>query len=209
MAALLNGGNTMKIIKEKLAGFERFGTDWKLLLIRGVFLFMAGGALALGAWYNPGASIFRATGFSVLPLSALIVVALGCLETLDGVFATELRNFMFHLQMGVFDLVVGLVILFSLGGSPERLVLLVVAYLIVKGVLRWSLAYVAQLPDRTAIAIGSGVAIVLGLVLWIKPLTPGWLLAFAVSVEIALRGWAFIVFALWLKKQPVAEIPEG
>ncbi|MBM4200762.1 MAG: hypothetical protein FJ189_05695 [Gammaproteobacteria bacterium] len=195
-------------IKDTVVRFERFGTDWKLLLLRGAALFMAGGSLALGAWLNPDATIMRAIGFSVLPLAALLVFALGCVEIFDTVLATALRDFVLHLQMGVFDLVVGLVMLFSLGGTPERLVLLVIVYLIVKAAVRTALAYAAQLPDRQSIAIGAGVSILLGLVIWIKPVTPGWLLAFAVSVDIALRGWTFMMFAFWLRKQqPGASAP--
>jgi uncharacterized membrane protein HdeD (DUF308 family) len=164
--------------------------------------------LALGAWLNPDATIMRATGFSVLPLAALLVFALGCVEIFDTVLSTALRDFMLHLQTGVFDLVVGLVMLFSLGGTPERLVLLVIAYLIVKAAVRTALAYAAQLPDRRSIAVGAGISILLGLVIWIKPITPGWLLAFAVSVDIALRGWTFMMFAFWLRKQqPGASAP--
>ncbi|MGY6216775.1 HdeD family acid-resistance protein [Methylolobus aquaticus] len=188
-------------IRDRFVRFERFGTDWKLLLLRGAALFMAGGSLALGAWLNPDATILRATGFSVLPLAALLVFALGCLEIFDTVLATKLGDFVLHLNMGVFDLVVGLIMLFSLGGTPERLVLLVIAYLIVKAAVRTALAYAAQLPDRRSIAIGAGISLVLGLTIWIKPVTPGWLLAFAVSVDIALRGWTFMMFSFWLRKQ--------
>lgn len=194
-------------VRQKFARLERFGTDWRLLLLRGAALFMAGGALALGAWLNPDATLLRADGFSVLPLAALVVFALGCLETLDTVLATELRDFVLHLQMGVFDLVVGLIMLFSLGGTPDRLVLLVIAYLIVKASVRTALAYAAQLPDRLSIAFGAGISIVLGLVIWIKPTVPGWLLAFAISLDIALRGWAFITFAFWLRKQAMGTSP--
>jgi hypothetical protein len=48
--------------------------------------------------------------------------------------------------------------------------------------------------------IGAGVSVILGLLVFAEwPSSAGWFLAFCLSADIGLRGWALIKLGLWLK----------
>lgn len=189
-------------LSDKFSKFEHFSTDWRRLLGRGFIMLVIGTTLAIASVFNPGGSVMHAGDFSWLPVAAIVVLLLGLLECFDAVIAKELRDFFLHLQSGVLDVVVATLIIFSIGGDPARLSLLLVAYLIVKATIRIILAYVTQLPQRASTTLGAAVSIVLGFLMWVQwPTSAAWFLAFCLSVDIALRGWAVMMFAFWLKRQ--------
>jgi uncharacterized membrane protein HdeD (DUF308 family) len=104
------------------------------------------------------------------------------------------------------DVVVGGLIIFSIGDDPARLSLLITAFLIVKGVIRITLAYVTQIPNIVSTSVGAVMSIILGLLIWLEwPSSAGWFLAFCLSAEIGLRGWALMMFAFWIKAQKERE----
>ncbi|MBS1213772.1 MAG: hypothetical protein H6R26_2389, partial [Proteobacteria bacterium] len=93
-------------------------------------------------------------------------------------------------------------IIFGIGGHPDRLSLLLVGYLIVKATIRIVLVYATQLPQRSPAMLGAAVSIVLGLLMWVQwPTSAAWFLAFCLSADIAVRGWSQIMFAFWLRSQ--------
>lgn len=189
-------------LQAKLARFERFGTDWRRLLVRGATMFSIGAVLGLASLSNPDATLMYAAGYSWLPAAALVVLAVGLLECLDAAFAREQRDFFLHLQNGVLDVIVGGMIAFSVDADPARLALLIAAFLMVKGVVRMTLARAMQLPHKTSTMLGAGVSFLLGFLIWREWRSPAaWALAASLSAEISLRGWALMMFAFWLKTQ--------
>jgi uncharacterized membrane protein HdeD (DUF308 family) len=47
----------------------------------------------------------------------------------------------------------------------------------------------------------------MGFMIWMGwPSTAGWFLSLCLNVEIAVRGWAIIIFALWVKNQTDTEL---
>lgn len=188
--------------QSKLARFERFGTDWRRLLARGAIMLSVGALLGLASLANPDATLLYAAGHSWLPAAALVVLAVGLLECLDAAFAREQRDFFLHLQNGVLDVIVGGMIAFSVDADPARLVLLIAAFLMIKGVLRMTLARATQLPHKTSTMLGAGVSFLLGFLIWREWRSPAaWALAASLSAEIGLRGWALMMFAFWVKSQ--------
>ncbi|MGZ8218344.1 HdeD family acid-resistance protein [Methylomagnum sp.] len=193
-------------LRAKFARFERFGTDWRRLLVRGAVMLFVGVALAIAALFNPDAMLLHAREFSWLPAAGFVVLAVGILECFDAAIAKELRDFFLHLQNGVLDVVVAGLIIFSIGDDPARLSLLIAAFLMVKGILRTILAQATQVPHRTSTIVGAGVSFVLGMLIWAEwPSQAAWFLSVALSAEIGFRGWALMMFAFWAKAQKTRE----
>lgn len=134
-------------LQGKLARFERFGTDWRRLLARGTIMLSIGALLGLASLSNPDATLLYLAGYSWLPAAALVVLAVGLLECLDAALAREQRDFFLHLQNGVLDVIVGGMIVFSVDADPARLVLLIAAFLMIKGVPGPGDAVATQDPD--------------------------------------------------------------
>lgn len=152
--------------------------------------------------FSPDVMIFHSREMSWLPLCGFVVLAVGWLECLDALFIKDIKDFFLKLQNGILDVVVAGLIVFSSGDDPARLSLLIAAFLITKGLFRITLSYAIANANVISTRIGAGVSIVLGLLIWIEwPSSAGWFLAFCLSMEIALRGWAVITLSLWLRLQ--------
>lgn len=193
-------------LREKFSKIEYVGTDWRRLLIRGSLMLVIGVILVVATVFKHDVIIMQVRDFSWLPVCGFVVLAVGLLECFDALIAKELGNFFLNLQNGVLDVVVAGLIIFSIGDDPARLSLLITAFLIVKGIFRITLAYATQIPNIVSTSVGAGVSIILGLLIWLEwPSSAGWFLAFCLSAEIGLRGWAILMFAFWVKSQKERE----
>lgn len=189
-------------LREKFSKIEYVGTDWRRLLIRGSLMLLIGVGLVIATVFKHDMIIMQVRDFSWLPVCGFVVLVVGLLECFDAAIAKELRDFFLNLQNGVLDVVVAGLIILSIGDDPARLSLLIAAFLIVKGIFRMTLAFVTQLPNIVSTSVGAGVSIILGLLIWLDwPSSAAWFLAFCLSAEIGLRGWALIMFAFWMKSQ--------
>jgi uncharacterized membrane protein HdeD (DUF308 family) len=185
-----------------LSRFERFGMDWRRVLLRGAMTCLIGLSLAMAALFNPDAMLLHARDFSWLPAGGLAVLAVGILEGLDAAIAKESRDFFLHLQNGILDVVVGGLIVFGIGGDPSRLSLLIAAFLMAKGLFRIVLAQAMRLRKASTLVVG-GISVLLGFLISAEwPSAAAWFLAFCLAAEIGLRGWALMTFAFWLKARP-------
>lgn len=192
-------------LAEKFSSFERFSTDWRRLFGRGLTQLLIGVSLTIASVFNPDGSIMHAGEFSWLPMAAFVILFVGALECLDAAIAKELRDFFLHLQSGVLDVVVASLVIFSISGDPERLSLLLVAYMLVKAIIRIVLIFATRLTQRSSAVIGSAASILLGMLMWVQwPTSAAWFLAFCLSADIGLRGWSMMMFALWLRDQKTA-----
>lgn len=125
---------------------------------------------------------------------------LGLFEAVEALLAEELLGFLLSLQHALLDIVVGFMIVFNLGNDPSRLALLIAALLIIRGLGRLIFANVAELEERRALSIGASTSVLLGLLISLHwPTAAAWFMALSLSLEIALRGWAQMRVALWLK----------
>jgi uncharacterized membrane protein HdeD (DUF308 family) len=197
-------------LREKFSEFHRYPADWRRLMVQGGTILLAGALLALASLLNPDVSILHARGHSLLPVSAFILLGMGLLEFLDAFLAKELRDFIHNLQVGALDTVVAGVIILGISEEPERLSLLITAFLLTRGIVRITLAYSMQLPLAVSTAAGGATSILLGLLIWLEwPSSAGWFLAFCLNVEIGLRGWAMMMFALWIQARKPGEAVNG
>lgn len=193
-------------LREKFSNLEHFGTDWRRLLTRGAFMLLIGVALVLSTMFKHDVIIMQVRDFSWLPVCGFVLLIVGLLECFDAAIAKELRDFFLNLQNGIFDVVVAGLIIFSIGDDPTRLSLLIAAFLFVKGLFRLVVTYATRPPNIFSTSVGSGVSIILGLLIWLEwPSSAGWFLAFCLSAEIGLRGWAIMMFAFWVKSQKERE----
>ena len=181
---------------------ERFEMDWRRLLAQGIVIMLMGMGLILVSTVRSHVIILSARDLSWLPASGMVILALGLLECLDAFLAKESRDFLQNLQVGVLDTVMGALIIFSVAEEPARFSLMITNYLIVRGIVRITLIYALQLPRAALSSIGGLISIVMGFMVWMGwPSTAGWFLSLCLNIEIAVRGWAIIIFALWVKKQ--------
>jgi uncharacterized membrane protein HdeD (DUF308 family) len=190
----------MKLL-DKLTQSERYEQNWRLLLLQGMVICFMGVALGIASIFNPNAIVLNARDFSWLPVSGMIILSLGILECADAFLAKEMRDFLQNLQVGVLDVVIGSMTIFAITGAPERLSLMIASYLIVRGVVRITLANGLHLPNTVSTSVGGMASIVLGVLIWMQwPSSAAWFLALGLNVEIASRGWAIMMFGLWVKR---------
>jgi len=190
----------MKLL-EKLAQSERYSMSWKALLLQGGTIGFLGIALGVASVSSPDANILNARDFSWLPMSGIVILALGVVECADAFLAKEMRDFLQNLQVGVLDVVVGGLVVLSISGAPQRLSLMLAAYLIVRGAVRITLVNVLRLPNAKSTSLGGLVSIALGVMIFKEwPSAAAWFLALCLNVEISFRGWAICMFALWVRQ---------
>jgi uncharacterized membrane protein HdeD (DUF308 family) len=185
---------------EKIFPYERFDMDWRRLLIQGAVILLMGVMLAMASALNPNAIVLTARLLSWLPVSGMVILSLGLLECLDAALAKETRDFLQNLQVGVLDAVIGAMIILSVTEEPARLSMMIAAFLMVRGLVRITLVYTLQLPHTLSTSLGGLVSIIMGIFIWLEwPSTEGWFLSLCLNIEIAVRGWAIMMFALWVR----------
>jgi uncharacterized membrane protein HdeD (DUF308 family) len=168
---------------------------------------LIGIALVLLSTVRSNVIILSAKELSWLPASGMVILALGLLECLDAFLAKETRDFLQNLQVGVLDTVIGALIILSVADEPARFSMMISNYLIVRGIVRITLIYAMQLPRAALSSIGGFLSIIMGFMIWMGwPSTAGWFLSLCLNIEIAVRGWAIIIFALWVRKQKEDEL---
>ena len=191
---------------EKFTTFEIFGVGWRRLRLRGSLMLAIGALLAFASLFNPKLTIMHGDDFSLLPLSGIVLLAVGLLESFDAYIAKESKDFFLSLQNAILDVVVAILIIFSLGDKPEKLAPLIAAFLIIKGIYRTIITYAMPSTNGTSARITAGISIFLGLLVWREwPSSAGYILAFCLSAEIAMRGWALLKFADVLMAQEAQE----
>lgn len=192
---------------KKIFRAERFEMDWRRLIAQGIVIMLIGVSLVLLSSVRSNVIILSAKGLSWLPASGMVILALGLVECLDAFLAKEPRDFLQNLQVGVLDTVIGALIILSVAEEPARFSFMIASYLMARGIVRITLIYAMQLPRAALSSIGGFLSIVMGFMIWLGwPSTAGWFLSLCLNIEIAVRGWAIIIFALWVKKQKEDEL---
>jgi len=185
---------------EKSSRFEHFTMSWVRLLIQAAIVLFSGVILSLASFLNPSAVVMSARFFSWLPLCGAILLILGILECIDAFLSQEQRDFFQNLQVGVLDSVTGALLILSISDSPERLGLMIAAFLIVRGIVRIVLTLTLHLPQIIPTTICGVVSVLTGILVFLQwPTSASWFSAFCLSLEIAFRGWAMMMFALWVR----------
>ena len=134
--------------------FSQFLPQKISIYIRASLMLIFGGIISIFSLIAPNVQIMSVnTGW--LPLAAFIILVVGFLEWFDTYISRDTHRFIVNLQFAVMDSIFGLLILFSLGNDINQLTLLIVAYLMVKGVFRFSAALAGGFPHSYSTIIGS------------------------------------------------------
>ena len=153
----------MKLLT-KLNRFEGFETDWRRLIIVSISVMLIGAFMTFASIIKPDIVILSARDFSWLPISGMLIMSLGVLACLDAFLAKEQRDVIQNLQVGVLDTVVGLFIIFGISENPERLSILISAFLIVRGIVRIALTHALKLPNVLVTSLCGIISVMLGIV---------------------------------------------
>ncbi len=181
---------------------ENYSISWVRLFIQGLILLGLGMTFAISSVMNTDAVIMSAREFSWLPAAGLIIFLLGLQECLDAFITKIPREFLQNLQVGIMDTVIGGLIIFSVSDHPQRLSLMIAAFLIIRGTVRIVLAQTLNLPHALLTSFFGIMAIMFGLLISFEwPTGDGWFLSLCLTVEIAFRGWAMMMFGLWVRKK--------
>lgn len=187
-------------IRPKLTAIGNNVWNFKRPLFRGGSMLVIGATLLSTIVLSPNIGMLGVLNYSWLLFCGYFLILLGFFEAVEALMAEELLGFLLSLQYALLDIVVGFMIDFNLGKDPSRLALLISAFLIIRGLGRLIFANIAELEERRAISFGGAISVVLGLMISLHwPTSEAWFMAFSLSLEIALRGWAQMMVAFWLK----------
>ena len=169
--------------------------------IRGSAMIAIGGVIAMLSIVAPNVYIMG-KDLSWIPVIGIIVLLNGVLRCIDGLASETAQGFLFNMQGGVLDIVVGFLVVFSPSTEVNYLNLLIVGYMLTQGIYRNILLSVAEISNPLPNRITGGISIMLGIMIWVDWPASIWFIAFSMSVDISFRGWALFVMASSIKKEP-------
>lgn len=173
---------------------------------RGVMMMFSGIGLAIMCILAPDVQMLS-IDYSWLPFVGFMVIVVGILRSIDAWKAKSLQGFILNIQGGILDVVVGSLVLFSVGGEPSQLNYLVAGYLITQGLLRNALLLVVKINNPMSNRITGIVSVILGIMIWMDwPSSAAWFLAFSLCVDIAFRGWALIILAASIRQGVACQV---
>ena len=164
-------------------------------------MFAVGSILAIFSVIAPDVQMLG-TSSSWLPIAALLILLIGVLRCFDAFASIRKSLFLINMQGSVIDLVSGFVILTSVGENIYAFTLIVAAYLLMQGLFRIIVTFTLEIPNPNSARIGGSVSLLLGLLAWMNwPFSDLWFLSFALSAEVANRGWALMFYSNAVNKQ--------
>jgi len=169
--------------------------------IRGSAMILLGGVIATLSLVAPNVYMLGGN-VSWIPVIAIILLLVGVLRCIDGLASETAQGFLFNMQGGILDIVVGFLVVFSPNSEVNYLNLLIVGYMLTQGLYRNILLSVAEVRNPLSNRVTGVISIILGLMIWIDWPASMWFIAFSMSVDIGFRGWALIVMASSLKTEP-------
>ncbi len=169
--------------------------------IRGIAMILAGGIIAILSVVAPDVYMLGKSA-SWVPVISVIMLIVGILRCIDALSSETAQGFLFNMQGGTLDVVVGFLVIFSNYDEPNNLNLLIVGYLLTQGIYRNILLSVAKIRNPMPNRVTGLISIILGIMIWIDWPTSIWFIAFSLSTDICFRGWALIVMASSLRTEP-------
>lgn len=167
---------------------------WPWALVLGLVLIILG-AVALGAtWLT--------TLFSILLAGWLLLLG-GIAEFVSALLARRSGGLLPHLLVAILDVVIGLLMVRHPVGFAVAITLLLAALFLVGGVFRAIAALVTQPPNWPWAVLAGAVSALLGVMIWNGwPESADWVIGTFVGVELVLRGWWWVMFALAARHLP-------
>lgn len=168
--------------------------------IQGSAMIISGIILAALCIVSPDVYMFGEDA-SWAPVIGIIILLVGILRCIDGLASQNAQGFLFNIQGGVLDIVVGILIAFTNNSDANNLNLLVVGYLLTQGIYRNVLLSVGEIPNPLSNRVTGLVSIILGIIIWIDWPASLWFIVFSLSVDISFRGWVLIAMASSLRNE--------
>jgi uncharacterized membrane protein HdeD (DUF308 family) len=172
---------------------------WKWFLVLGITLVLLG-MVALGA-------SVAVTLASMLLFGILFIVS-GIFQTVQAFQTRQSRGFFLHLLAGVFDLVIGGLIVTHPQGGALALTLLLAAFFLVGGLFRSIAAVSLRFPNWGWALMGGIVSLFLGILLWMEwPESGLWFIGMCVGIDMVFHGWAWVMLALAVRTARSTDLP--
>jgi uncharacterized membrane protein HdeD (DUF308 family) len=167
---------------------------------RGIVMIATGGLIATLSLVSPDVYILGKEA-SWIPVISVVVLLVGILQCIDGLASETAQGYLFNMQGGILDIIVGFIAFFSSAGEVNNLNLLIVGYLLTQGLYRNILLSFGKIRNPLSNRITGAVSILLGIMIWNDWPAALWFIAFTLSIDISFRGWVLIVMASSLKKE--------
>ncbi len=177
------------------AEFIQFTSKPKWFKVRGRAMIGIGGLMAFLSLASPNVHLMGENA-SWIPVISIVVLIVGVLRCVDALASETSQGFLYNMQGGILDVVVGfLVFLSTEGEAANNLNLLIVGYMITQGIYRNILLSVAEISSPLSNRITGLISIILGMMIWIDWPASLWFIAFSMSIDISFRGWTLVVMA--------------
>jgi uncharacterized membrane protein HdeD (DUF308 family) len=176
---------------------ESLRLKWGWILALGIAQIVIG-VVALG-------DTVTLTFISVLVLGWLLIVS-AIVHIVHLMRHREVSSF-WHILNIIIDFAAGLYLIARPGIGAIILTLVLSAFLMATGIMRFIAAFSGEPPHKFWVIVNAVVAVLLGILLWVHwPWSGFWFIGFAVGIELILRGWSWVMLATLLRRpaQPTA-----
>jgi uncharacterized membrane protein HdeD (DUF308 family) len=178
---------------------DNAGRLWKWFLALGIGLILLG-MVALGA------SVV-VTLASVVLFGALFVMS-GTIQTVQAFQTRQSGGFALHLLAGIFDLVIGGLLVTHPTAGALALTLLLAAFFLVGGLFRSVTVLSLRFPNWGWSLAGSMISVLLGLLLWMEwPESGLWFIGLCIGIDMIFHGWGWTMLALAVRATGTASLP--
>jgi len=181
----------MNILSNVEAHVDEVRKSWGWFLALGIILILVG---AYCIWAEMAATLA-----SMVVLGAVLIVA-GVVRLISVFMARSIGYGILLLLAGIFELIVGLILIEYPAIGALTITLFIAILLIVGGVFRFFSALWFRMPQYEWVAFSGIASLILGILLWVQwPVSALWFIGFAVGVSLIFDGVAWTSLAVRLR----------
>ncbi len=184
----------MNIMSNLEAHVDEARKSWGWFLALGIILILVG---AYCIWAEMAATLA-----SMVILGAVLVVA-GIVRLISVFMARSIGYGILLLLAGIFELIVGLILIEYPAIGALTITLFIAMLLLVGGVFRFFSALWFRMPHFGWVAFSGIASLILGILLWVQwPFSALWFIGFAVGLSLIFDGVAWTSLAIRLRPKP-------
>lgn len=181
----------MNILSNVEAHVDEVRKSWGWFLALGIILILVG---AYCIWAEMAATLA-----TMVVLGAVLVVA-GIVRLISVFMARSIGYGILLLLAGIFELIVGLILIEHPAIGALTITLFIAILLIVGGVFRFFSALWFRMPHFGWVAFSGIASVILGILLWVQwPFSALWFIGFAVGLSLIFDGVAWTSLGLRLR----------
>jgi uncharacterized membrane protein HdeD (DUF308 family) len=172
-------------------GLDAIRRNWGWFVFLGVALIILG-MVALG---YP----LLVTGATVVVIGWLLIFA-GVVHGVHAFGTQTWGSMLWHLLVGVLDIIVGIWLLVNPTGGALTLTLLIAILLVVSGIVQIVASITYRLPSWVWGVLSGVISVVLGGMVWRQwPISAIWFIGMAVGIMLIFRGWMWLMLGIMVK----------